>query len=200
MNKKASKPATLIIIVFVVIFLICSLSGSISVSLAVACLCAFPVSLAIFIIKTLKKQKSMSYLFSSIGLVIAFILFLAIAPTTDNNKELETTTTEITTETTTEETTTTTVATTTSTTTTETTTVEFTTEPPTSAPVVSSNNSSSSYNDSAVSDSTASTVYIGKTGSKYHRQGCRTLKGNGSPISLNEAKAQGREACKICKP
>ena len=165
-----------------------------------ACLCAFPVSLAIFIIKTLKKQKSMSYLFSSIGLVIAFILFLAIAPTTDNNKELETTTTEITTETTTEETTTTTVATTTSTTTTETTTVEFTTEPPTSAPVVSSNNSSSSYNDSAVSDSTASTVYIGKTGSKYHRQTCRTLKGNGSAISLSDAKSQGRTACKICKP
>ena len=201
MNKKASKPATLIIIVFVVIFLICSLSGSIPVSLAVACLCAFPVSLAIFIIKTLKKQKSMSYLFSSIGLVIAFILFLAIAPTTDNNKELETTTTEITTETTTEETTTTTVATTTSTTTTETTTVEITTEPPTSAPVVSSNNSSSSYNDSAVSDnSTANTVYIGKTGSKYHRQTCRTLKGNGSAISLSDAKSQGRTACKICKP
>ena len=200
MNKKASKPATLIIIVFVVIFLICSLSGSISVSLAVAWRCACPVSLAIFIIKTLKKQKSMSYLFSSIGLVIAFILFLAIAPTTDNNKELETTTTEITTETTTEETTTTTVATTTSTTTTETTTVEFTTEPPTSAPVVSSNNSSSSYNDSAVSDSTASTVYIGKTGSKYHRQTCRTLKGNGSAISLSDAKSQGRTACKICKP
>ena len=171
MNKKASKPATLIIIVFVVIFLICSLSGSISVSLAVACLCAFPVSLAIFIIKTLKKQKSMSYLFSSIGLVIAFILFLAIAPTTDNNKELETTTTD------------------------------FTTEPPTSAPVVSSNNSSSSYNDSAVSDnSTANTVYIGKTGSKYHRQTCRTLKGNGSAISLSDAKSQGRTACKICKP
>ena len=200
MNKKASKPATLIIIVFVVIFLICSLSGSISVSLAVACLCAFPVSLAIFIIKTLKKQKSMSYLFSSIGLVIAFILFLAIAPTTDNNKELETTTTEITTETTTEETTTTTVATTTSTTTTETTTVEFTTEPPTSAPVVSSNNSSSSYNDSAVSDSTASTVYIGKTGSKYHRQTCRTLKGNGSAISLSDAKSQGRTACTAPSP
>ena len=200
MNKKASKPATLIIIVFVVIFLICSLSGSISVSLAVACLCAFPVSLAIFIIKTLKKQKSMSYLFSSIGLVIAFILFLAIAPTTDNNKELETTTTEITTETTTEETTTTTVATTTSTTTTETTTVEFTTEPPTSAPVVSSNNSSSSYNDSAVSDSTASTVYIGKTGSKYHRQTCRTLKGNGSAISLSDSKSQGRTACTAPSP
>lgn len=194
MNKKASKPATLIIIVFVVIFLICSLSGSISVSLAVACLCAFPVSLAIFIIKALKKQKSMSYLFSSIGLVIAFILFLTVAPTTNNNKELETTTTEVTTETTT-------VATTTSTTTTETTTVKITTEPPTSAPVVSSNNYGSSYNDSAVSDnSTASTVYIGKTGSKYHRQNCRTLKGNGSAISLSDAKSQGRTACKICKP
>ena len=57
MNKKASKPVTLIIIVFVVIFLICSLSGSISVSLAVACLCAFPVSLAIFIIKNTEETK-----------------------------------------------------------------------------------------------------------------------------------------------
>ena len=57
MNKKVSKSTALIIIVFVVIFFLCSLSGSISVSLAVACLCAFPVSLAIFIIKTLKKTK-----------------------------------------------------------------------------------------------------------------------------------------------
>lgn len=57
------------------------------------------------------------------------------------------------------------------------------------------------FDDSYVSDdNTADTVYIGKTGTKYHRQGCRTLKGNGSPISLSEAKAQGREACKVCKP
>ena len=194
---------------FVVIFFLCSLSGSISVSLAVACLCAFPVSLAIFIIKTLKKQKSKSYLISSIVLVIAFIVFLAATPNTKNDEELETTT-EFTTETTTEETTTTTVTTTTTTTTTttETTTVEITTEAPTSAPVAvaSSNNYSSSYSNSSSDDSyvsddnTADTVYIGKTGTKYHRQGCRTLKGNGSPISLSEAKAQGREACKICKP
>lgn len=198
MNKKVSKSTTLIIAVFVVIFLLCSISGSISVSLAVACLCAFPVSLAIFIIKTLTKQKSMPYLFSSIALIIAFILFLAIAPTPEN-KELETTTnaTTTTTETTTEETTTTTTITTT-TTTTETTTVEVTTAPP--APVVSSNNSSSSSYSDASKDDTADIVYIGKTGTKYHRQNCRTLKGNGSPISLSDAKAQNKTACKVCKP
>ena len=144
-------------------------------------------------------------------MVIAFIVFLAAAPNTKNDEELETTT-EFTTETTTEETTTTTVTTTTTTTststTTETTTVEITTEAPTSAPVAvaSSNNYSSSYSNSSSDDSyvsddnTADTVYIVKTGTIFHSQGCRTLKGNGSPISLSEAKAQGREACKVSKP
>lgn len=42
------------------------------------------------------------------------------------------------------------------------------------------------------------TVYVGKTGNKYHYQGCRTLKGGGIPISLDEALAQGRAACKVC--
>lgn len=44
------------------------------------------------------------------------------------------------------------------------------------------------------------TVYIGKTGTKYHRQDCGTLKGNGTAITLDEAIAQGRTSCKICKP
>lgn len=44
------------------------------------------------------------------------------------------------------------------------------------------------------------TVYIGATGTKYHRESCRTLKGTKTPITLDEAKAQGREACKVCKP
>lgn len=44
------------------------------------------------------------------------------------------------------------------------------------------------------------TVYIGKTGTKYHRQDCGTLKGNGTAITLDKAIAQGRTACKICKP
>lgn len=41
-------------------------------------------------------------------------------------------------------------------------------------------------------------VYIGKTGTKYHRKGCRTLKGGGTAITMAEALAQGREACKVC--
>lgn len=44
------------------------------------------------------------------------------------------------------------------------------------------------------------TVYIGKTGTKYHRQDCGTLKGNGTAITLDKAIAQGRTACKTCKP
>ena len=48
--------------------------------------------------------------------------------------------------------------------------------------------------------STSQTVYIGKTGTKYHRQTCGTLKGKGRAITLSEALAQGREPCKRCKP
>lgn len=48
--------------------------------------------------------------------------------------------------------------------------------------------------------SNTQTVYIGKTGTKYHRQTCSTLKGNGSAIPLSEALAQGREPCKRCNP
>ena len=43
------------------------------------------------------------------------------------------------------------------------------------------------------------TVYIGKTGTKYHRKSCRTLK-TAYPITLEEALNQGRDACKVCKP
>ena len=42
------------------------------------------------------------------------------------------------------------------------------------------------------------TVWIGETGTKYHYRDCRTLKGNKYEITLAEAKAQGREACKVC--
>jgi micrococcal nuclease len=42
------------------------------------------------------------------------------------------------------------------------------------------------------------TVYIGKTGNKYHTSRCRTLKNGGTAISLSNAKAQGRTACSIC--
>jgi hypothetical protein len=73
------------------------------------------------------------------------------------------------------------VATTTTTTTTETTTAVVVA----SAPVVNSN-----YGEQ--------TVYIGKTGNRYHIQSCRTLKGKGIAVTLSEAQAQGRTACGVC--
>lgn len=42
------------------------------------------------------------------------------------------------------------------------------------------------------------TVWIGETGTKYHRSYCRTLKGNKYEITLSQAKNQGREPCKVC--
>jgi phosphatidylserine/phosphatidylglycerophosphate/cardiolipin synthase-like enzyme len=44
------------------------------------------------------------------------------------------------------------------------------------------------------------TVYITKTGSKYHRSGCRYLRKSCIPISLTEAKRRGYAPCKVCKP
>lgn len=44
------------------------------------------------------------------------------------------------------------------------------------------------------------TVYITKTGSKYHRDGCRHLAKSAIPISRKDAEAQGYTACKVCKP
>ncbi len=42
------------------------------------------------------------------------------------------------------------------------------------------------------------TVYITKTGSKYHRLGCRYLSKSSIPISLEDAKARGYEPCSVC--
>jgi micrococcal nuclease len=41
-------------------------------------------------------------------------------------------------------------------------------------------------------------VYITKTGKKYHRDGCRSLSRSKIEISLQDAKSQGYDACKIC--
>ena len=53
-------------------------------------------------------------------------------------------------------------------------------------------------NQQTPSNNQGQTVYVGKTGSKYHYQGCRTLKGGGIPMSLDDAIAEGRTACKVC--
>lgn len=44
------------------------------------------------------------------------------------------------------------------------------------------------------------TVYITKTGEKYHKSSCSSLKKSKIEIKLSEAKSQGYEPCKRCKP
>ena len=44
------------------------------------------------------------------------------------------------------------------------------------------------------------TVYITRTGKRYHRDGCRYLASSKIPISLKDAKANGYTPCKVCHP
>lgn len=44
------------------------------------------------------------------------------------------------------------------------------------------------------------TVYITKTGTKYHSEGCRYLSKSKIAIDLADAIAKGCEACSVCKP
>ena len=46
----------------------------------------------------------------------------------------------------------------------------------------------------------AQTVYITKTGAKYHKETCSYLKYSKIAISLKDAQDQGYTACKVCKP
>ncbi|MBE7558797.1 hypothetical protein HS125_07560 [bacterium] len=46
----------------------------------------------------------------------------------------------------------------------------------------------------------SSTVYITKSGKKYHRDGCRSLAKSKIAISREEAKKQGYTPCSVCKP
>lgn len=50
------------------------------------------------------------------------------------------------------------------------------------------------------SPSGSTTVYITKTGEKYHAEGCRHLAKSKIPISLIDAKNSGYEPCKTCRP
>lgn len=52
----------------------------------------------------------------------------------------------------------------------------------------------------AVRQTRTETVYVTKTGTKYHRADCQYLHKSKIPMPLREAKAQGYEACKVCKP
>ena len=44
------------------------------------------------------------------------------------------------------------------------------------------------------------TVYITRTGSKYHRGGCRHLRSSRIPTALTDAKKMGFGACSVCRP
>ena len=44
------------------------------------------------------------------------------------------------------------------------------------------------------------TVYVTKTGQKYHRDGCTSLRRSKIAVSLKEAVERGFGACKICNP
>ncbi|MCQ4635945.1 hypothetical protein NE619_04335 [Anaerovorax odorimutans] len=48
--------------------------------------------------------------------------------------------------------------------------------------------------------SSGKTVYITKTGSKFHRGSCRYLSRSKIAISRSEAVAQGYDPCKVCRP
>lgn len=63
-----------------------------------------------------------------------------------------------------------------------------------------SKSTSSSTKTSSSNKNTSSSgyVWVGNTGHKYHKQTCPTLKGKGHKITLKEALAEGREACKVC--
>lgn len=43
-------------------------------------------------------------------------------------------------------------------------------------------------------------VYVGDNSRKYHRENCRTLRGNKYSLSLDDAKGNGYEPCGVCKP
>ena len=44
------------------------------------------------------------------------------------------------------------------------------------------------------------TVYITRTGKRYHRDGCRYLASSKIPMTLKDAKAHGYTPCKVCHP
>ena len=43
-------------------------------------------------------------------------------------------------------------------------------------------------------------VYVTRTGTKYHKEGCRHLRSSKFAMSLGEAAEEGFEPCKVCKP
>jgi len=49
-------------------------------------------------------------------------------------------------------------------------------------------------------DKQSQTVYITRSGKKYHLDGCRYLTASKTAISLKDAQNQGYTPCKVCHP
>ena len=49
-------------------------------------------------------------------------------------------------------------------------------------------------------DAKTETVYITRTGKRYHRDGCRYLSQNKIKTTVREAQANGYTPCKVCRP
>jgi len=49
-------------------------------------------------------------------------------------------------------------------------------------------------------DATSETVYIMRSGNRYHRDGCRFLSQNKIKTTVKEAQAGGYTPCKVCRP
>ncbi len=49
-------------------------------------------------------------------------------------------------------------------------------------------------------DKSQITVYVTRTGEKYHRDGCRYLRKSQIPMSLKDAIQSGYTPCSICNP
>ena len=60
--------------------------------------------------------------------------------------------------------------------------------------------SSSSRKDPVAEEPIGYTVYITRTGEKYHRSGCRYLSRSKIAIDRDEAISRGYTACKVCRP
>ena len=55
-------------------------------------------------------------------------------------------------------------------------------------------------NTSQTSQYKEQTVYVTRTGEKYHRDDCRYLKKSKKSIKLSKAVDNGYTPCKVCKP
>jgi hypothetical protein len=58
----------------------------------------------------------------------------------------------------------------------------------------------SAYRNPAPTRESQDIVHITRTGTKYHRAGCRSLSRSDIPISRKDAITRGYTACKICNP